>query len=1513
MKLKLTLRRPYGDSVDIVVTADAGATVGEVARELRERDPLSGQTDVAAGDGSPLTLRVWSDRHGSGDLLPSDRSLGEVAIASGCTVAVESSAVRTAVSRDVPAAAHLRVAEGPDRGQTFAIPAAGAIIGRDPLADVVLRDSLVSKRHARIDLSHGIELIDLNSANGILVDGVQVARVTVAPGQPIQIGDSWVTVTPAASSAEPPRSSDRMVGGAEPFRRSPRVEARYSEKRHPRPAVPIKPQPPIFSWIMLIAPVAMGFAMYLITNRVISLLFVAMAPLMMAANFINGRMKNRRAERTDIGKFEAQLAELDATLAAETTEEVRVRLDEAPSSQEVLDAAARRDCLLWTRRPEHWSFLTVRLGTAMLPSRNTVAPPPDLDDGMPHLVQRLRDLETHYSHIRDVPVAESLMVAGGLGVVGGPAMGPDALRALLVQIIGLHSPAELVVVALTSPGERVELEWLRWVPHTSSPQSPLEGIHLADTQPTVAAILSQLEGVATDRMGRRAGEHPEPLGPLGEELLTTAVSGRLGAGAREAAPVMPTIVVVVTEDCPIDHARIVQIAERSVATGIFPLWLASRPSQLPAVCRTFLDVSAGLSSARAHFVRHGTILTGVQVEGISRETAEEFGRSLAPLVDLGAVVVDASDLPSEVSMLELLGGEVVGAHGAVVIDRWRQNASLHDRSQPPRPLGRPGSLRALVGQRGVDAMHLDLRTQGPHALVGGTTGAGKSEFLQAWVLGMAAEYSPDRVTFLFIDYKGGAAFADCVSLPHCVGLVTDLSPHLVRRALTSLRSELRFREHLLNERKAKDLLELERRGDHDAPPALVLVIDEFAALSKEVPEFVEGVVDIAQRGRSLGIHLILATQRPAGVIKDNIRANTNLRIALRMADEPDSTDVIGVPVAAHFDPSVPGRGIAKSGPGRLTPFQSAYAGGRTGAVVVRPSSVSIHQLGFGTDVAWSRPEVLSAPPTELGPTDQVRLVGEIQAAAAAAAVPNPRKPWLPELSSVYDLAKLRPRTDTDLILGVADIPEEQRQRTVAFRPDVDGNLAVYGTSGSGKTVVLRALAISAGITPRGGPVHVYALDFAAGGLRQLEPLPHVGAVVAGDDHERVVRLLRTLQGIAAERAQRFPAVDAGTIVDYRIAAKSPDEPRILLLVDNLPAFREAYEVVGPRAQWYAALQQLMSEGRQLGIHVAFTADRPGSVPGSIAASVPRRVVLRLAEESAYRVLGVPVDVLDGAPPGRGVVDDLETQIAVLGGSSNVADQSQEIARFARAIEKQDRAPAPAIRALPVEFAQSTLPTELQGLPVLGLSDDSLGPIGFDLTGGFLIGGGPGSGRTNAVLAIARAIHRWRSDTVMIYFGVRRSIVPDQFDWDLRATTLEEIADAAKQLSTALKSGERKRQMAVVIEGVAELVNTPADGPLVELVKLLKRSEHFVIGEAETTAWTSIFPLYAEFRTARQGLLLQPEWTEGDAILKASFPKSHRSEFPPGRGMLALGGRALKVQLPLALGDVYPFPGEQTSR
>ena len=358
--------------------------------------------------------------------------------------------------------------------------------------------------------------------------------------------------------------------------------------------------------------------------------------------------------------------------------------------------------------------------------------------------------------------------------------------------------------------------------------------------------------------------------------------------------------------------------------------------------------------------------------------------------------------------------------------------------------------------------------------------------------------------------------------------------------MKSLNAEVRHREELLRGKKAKDLIELERRGDVEAPPSLVIVVDEFAALVNEVPEFVDGVVNVAQRGRSLGLHLVLATQRPAGVIKDNLRANTNLRVALRVADEDDSVDVVGTAQAAFFDPSIPGRALAKVGPGRVTPFQSGYVGGWTTDEPARPI-ITIESLGFGSRALWEEPGDLDFKHDRPdGPNDLHRLVANVRAAHKAAGLPNPRRPWLPSLAPAYDLAKApQSRTDSELIFGILDDPDNQRQVAVSFVPDRDGNMAVYGTGGSGKSTFLRSLGIVAALSSKGGPCEVYGIDFGARGLQMLEALPHVGAIISGDDDERIIRLLRKLRELIDARAHKYASARAGSIVEYRRLASFP--------------------------------------------------------------------------------------------------------------------------------------------------------------------------------------------------------------------------------------------------------------------------------------------------------------------------------------------------------------------------------------
>ena len=1493
MRLKLTLRRASGVTDDIVVTADASASISDVAATIARLDPNAG---AAKPDPQRvLTLHATLPGQTEALLLPPDAPLGEAWIGSGATVSIADAGTyyQPPASGKAPTIATLTVLSGPDAGREFPLVAGTTVLGREDAADITLHDPLVSKRHVRFEVSSVVEVVDLGSANGVVVDGGIVTRLRIEKEETLLIGDSEVRVTVADSAV---LTGVAPTAGPIFFNRSPKVEQRYRGKEFASPTPPPEPNVPPFPLLAMITPFLLGGAMFIVTKEVTSLLFILMSPLMLIGNFVTGKRQEKGRLSKAVGRFETHLTALKEQLVGERKKEQTLRTDESPSTQQAFEEAMRRGPLLWTRRPEHWSFLNVRIGVGTMTSRNVIKGAVS-SEMLPEYRERLDALLDENRTVAGVPILDNLYESGALGVAGLPEAAAGSVNSILVQVAALHSPAELVIAALVSPRWSRELEWLKWMPHTSSPQSPIETSHLADSAASGTQLLSALEGLVQERL---EGKEAQRRGAMEQDNAAIERGADVGKNASTTgitSPI-PAVVVVISDDVAVDRARLVQLAERAADAGIYPVWIAHDTASLPAVCRTYLALDGTSELATVGLVRLGEMITDVQTETVDGASALEFARRMAPVIDAGALVADSSDLPRSISLVTLLGHDMIETSDSV-IDRWRQNTSIHDRSGGPLVPKRAGKLRAVIGSSGIDPMHLDLRTQGPHALVGGTTGAGKSEFLQAWVLGMAAEYSPDRVSFLFVDYKGGSAFADCVSLPHTVGLVTDLSPHLVRRALTSLRAELRHREHLLNRKKAKDLLELERRGDPESPPALILVIDEFAALVGEVPEFVDGVVDIAQRGRSLGIHLIMATQRPAGVIRDNLRANTNLRIALRMADESDSQDVVGIKDAAHFDPAIPGRGVVKTGPGRLAQFQSGYAGGRTSREPEN-ADIEVAELRFGGEIRWEDARVSENvdDKAELGPTDQQRLVKSIVSAAQLAGIPAPRRPWLDELAKVYDLGRLPQRTDSELLLGVSDIAERQQQLPVYFEPDVDGNIAIFGTGGSGKSAVLRTLACSAAITPRGGPVHVYAVDFGAGSLRMLEQLPHVGAVIKGDDIERVARLFRMLKNQLDDRALRFAAVSASNVAEYRVLAARPQEPRILLLIDGYPSFRENLESQGNRAQWYDIFRDVLTDGRQLGIHIALTADRGGAVPSSVAASVQRKIVLRLADDDGYRMLDSPADVLSSAsPPGRAIIDGLETQIAVLGGSSVVSEQSANVARLAEAMKRAGVEPAPAIGSLPAQYPQSSLPGRVDDTPVLGIGESDLLPIGFDPVGAMVLSGPPASGRSTAFLAIARSFQRFDPGARLYYIGNARSPLSRDSRWVRSATNAESAADLATELLVSV-TAEGGTRIGVFVEAIGDFSQSAADSPLTDLLKAVNRSDHFLLADGDQGGWSSSWGMVGEAKSGRRGLLLQPEGTDGDMILNTPLPRSTRSEFPPGRGIYVARGVFERVQLPL---------------
>ena len=440
----------------------------------------------------------------------------------------------------------------------------------------------------------------------------------------------------------------------------------------------------------------------------------------------------------------------------------------------------------------------------------------------------------------------------------------------------------------------------------------------------------------------------------------------LGAGGATTRRVMVA---------PRGEARGRAVAARARVEGALVLAAVRDAADVPAGCR------AVLSRSDAHdwyVLDTGSDRQPVTLDLVGSWWTDRLSRALAPLREVGGSGSGAA-LPRLVTLPEALG--VPGITVEHVLERWK-GASARRRHAGG------GSPSAAVGVTASGAPHrLDLARDGPHVLVGGTTGSGKSEFLCTLVTSLAVSAPPEELTFVLVDFKGGAAFSPCAALPHVVGLVTDLDEHLVDRALSSLRAELRRRERLFARVGARDLADHRRLcGPDDEPvPRLVVVIDELRALVDEVPHFVSGLVRLAALGRSLGVHLVLATQRPSGALTAEIQANVNLRIAFRVRDRADSVDVLEDPAAAGISPSTPGRALARGGDGELVRFQAAtmnapaHPGGRS--LTVRP--------------VGSRRNDADAGPFAAGPTpDVVEVVREAHRLRGGVA---PRSPWLPPL------------------------------------------------------------------------------------------------------------------------------------------------------------------------------------------------------------------------------------------------------------------------------------------------------------------------------------------------------------------------------------------------------------------------------------------------------------------------------------------------------------------------------------
>ena len=1344
-------------------------------------------------------------------------------------------ALLTVVERDAgpvpvpqPGAVELRVVGGVGAGHVTTLGRGEHLIGRAASASVRLEDPGISRAHAVLHVrADGVRVRDLEPTNASLVDGapLPVGGALLREGQRLRMGSTTLVL----GRADVRRGRHEVRDGAVHVHRQPRFEDPEPRATITFPERPRRPEHGRMPLLTSVAPLVLSAVLAVALSSPALLLFALVSPVLLLGQWWSDRRAGRVSYRRQVKEYAALQQQTRILVRDAARADARRRRHAHPDLSELESVVTRRGTRLWERRTTDPDHLVLRVGTARQRADIEVSgPTPD-----------------PACEVDDLPALVDLGRAGVVGLAGSREHALAVTGSLMLQIAAWHTPRIVSVhVLASSDGRGRDWHWAAHLPHLSD----------GDGAPPRLAC------------------GPEDVALRVAALRTLADSRRQGRTAMWAGPERSHADVVVILDGAGDLRGVPGVSDLlhdGPGAGLVFVCLDTDVESLPAESRATVELDrTGLS---ATIREDGRALTAIVPDLPSAGWLESVSRALAPLVDATPDNLVAA-LPHEVSFTELHrshGVDPLTVDGFV--DAWASSDGLP---------------RALLGRSPEGPFELDLAADGPHVLVGGTTGSGKSELLQTLVAGLAVTNRPDQLSFVLVDYKGGSAFSECARLPHAVGLVTDLDAHLTTRALTALDAEMKRRERLLARVGAKDLQEYRRQSAvcRELPvlARLVIVVDEFKALADEFPDFIAGLVRVAALGRSLGLHLVLATQRPAGIVTGDMRANIALRIALRVRDRADSDDVIDAPDAAALDVRSPGRAYVRNSGGLLAPTQTAYLGrpapvAATGRIPIR---VLLVDPAHGTLLADPR----SADDQVDAGSELAALVDAANGAAARLGIEPAAPPWLPplpDLVTASDLVRGSSESSTSdsnaILLGLVDVPQEQRRDIFAWHLGSGGHLGIAGGPRSGRSTALVAVALGLESAAASGDLHVHVLQGTKGPCARLAGLPHVGTVACVTDttvsRRLLSRLLRMVDG------------------------EEPGPRHTVVIVDGWEALEDRLSSVDHGAP-LDDLYRLLRDGPAAGVQLVISGGR-AVLAGRLPGLLEQRLVLPMPDPLDLTLAGVdPTLAAVSRPPGRGV--DLLTgrlvQLAVPGAAPS-AEATRAVIDARRAAHRPVleasgsatvRARGPwRITSLPANVDLSDLPTSLDAL-VLGVGGDEATTLAIPPGHRrFLVAGPSRSGRSNALAVVGERLleHRLRAITV----GARRSPLSD---WaQSRGCPQLTPHDATDLIATRRDDPD----VCLLIDDVELVDGSPVEEPLLQATRLVGDTRGFVAVAADLGRANAAFRgLVPEIARDGCGLVLGPTApTDGDVLgVRLDVPVERRA----GRGYLVIESTAQAVQV-----------------
>jgi S-DNA-T family DNA segregation ATPase FtsK/SpoIIIE len=1063
------------------------------------------------------------------------------------------------------------------------------------------------------------------------------------------------------------------------------------------------------------------------------------------------------ASRRDYLRYLKQVRKRVQTAASRQREALEWRYPD-PDSLWVLPLSRR----LWERRPVDNDFGHVRLarGSQRFVLKLIAPETKPVEDLEPVAAGALRRFIQTHRTVRDVPIAVNLRAFAHVRLDGDPEAIRSLMRAMLAHLAAFHAPHELMVAMCLAPDRRAEWDWVKWLPHALHPTHTDGAGHVR----LVGSSLSDLERLLADQLGNRPFFAPNAK-PLTDQ---------------------PHVVVIVDGGHVSHDSKLLNAPPQGVTLVDLTGNAVRRPGDGVMRLRVTSDEVFHISVDRDGSERE-TLLG--RPDKLTVLQSEAFARQLAPLRSTtraggGAAATEAEEVEEkpqyELELMSLLG--IPDAYNLDPEVIWKPRPR-HERLRIPfglTPDGQPVELDIKESAQGG---------MGPHGLVIGATGSGKSEVLRTLVLGMAVTHSPDVLNFVLVDFKGGATFLGLDSLPHVSAVITNLEEELilVDRMQDALAGEMNRRQELLrhagNYGSLRDYEEDRAKGKPlDPLPSLWIVVDEFSELLSAKPEFIELFVMIGRLGRSLGVHLLLASQRlEAGRLR-GLDTHLSYRIGLRTFSAAESRAVLGVPDAYEL-PREPGGGYLKVGTEDLVRFKACYVGG-----IYQPPSVRAAQKKRPAKPGEKRwvPQITAYTTDYVEPTI-VEVPPEPEPQAPVQAQPDGREPkvlvdlvveqlqrlgraahqvWLPPLNEPPTIDQLLPgplevteehgltvawegRGRLQAPVALVDKPYHQRRDPLWLDlSGAGGHVAIVGGPQSGKSTALRTLITALALTHRPDEVQFYCLDFGGGTLPGLLGLPHVGGVATRLDADAIRRTVGEMTTLLEQRERAFTEAGIDSIATYRRLRREgripPDRfaPDVFLVVDGWGTVRSDYEAIENQ------ITQLAARGLGFGIHVVATANKWSEFRMAIKDLIQTRLELKLGDPYDSEIDRRVAANVPANRPGRGLSPDklhFLTALPRIDGVTSADDLADGVKAMCEAVSKAWRGePAPPVRLLPEHLPFHTLPTPgsdpLPGVPI-GIDEDELAPVylNFDEEPHFVVFGATECGKSNLLEIIAKGI------------------------------------------------------------------------------------------------------------------------------------------------------------------------------